>query len=521
MRRALVAAALAAACAEAPDPGPRPIERAPFLTRPAVAETLATLGQEAPEPVVPPAPEAGSDLEQEALGLVTFLVSASADFADAAFEDAARLGDPALPVLLAVFRDEALPRDDRRAALRLIGAIETPAAGLVLTREMADNEDPAMRALAAWKLETHPWDGCVIELLRRLKYEKDASVVPWIARALAAHGNYAGLESLDVLVSWYGTGSEAAGHLVSLAEQAGFEASLAGSAALRAAWDAGDPDGLLPPAEPTAWRHKDLWDRVSRLSEFELRGVDDSRYILSRLAPWAAPVLGEALRDESQLVRLHVAQALQRMGPRCAGALDDLVAALAEPGLAPTAARALGSSRAAAAEPVLVQAAAPGEAPALRVAAVRALGHLGRPPVLPALETMAVPAEGPAPFPELDQALVEARARLALETDPAGARPLLPRLLELARDPLLDGTTSTRVLEEWLLAEAAAVASPVDAGEPGDAEAGRPWPLELRAGWLALAQDPYLPPTPEQDAERRAARLALIDDVVAALGLAP
>ena len=503
-----LAAALAAACAPAPEPGPTPVERAAFATRPAVAEALARLEAEAPDPVLPDLPPEDSEPYQEARGLAVFLATARADLADAAFEDVKRLGDAAIPVLLELARDVAANVDDRRAALRLIGELGSPASGLALTREMADNPTPSLRAVAAWKLEGHPWDGCVTELLRRLKYEKDPSVVPWIARALASHGNYGGLGSLETLVAWYGTGTEAAGHLVDLAGKAGFEESLAGAAALSAAWAAGDPDGLLPAAEPSPRRELDAWRRIERLAEFQLRGVDDSRFILASLGAWAAPLLAEALHDEDAYVRLHVAQVLQRMGPRGAAAVPELVAALAEPGLAPTAAMALGASGSPEAEPVLLEATGAGEAPELRLAAVRALGLLGSPSALPALEELAATAT----FPELDQALVEAQVRVRIQEGSSSAH-LVPRLLELARDPSLDGTTSARVLREWIGAEAAAEASLAAPDVPAGAVESH-WTIALRDAWDALNPDPWSPPTPQEDAERRAAQLGLVDDLV-------
>ena len=62
---------------------------------------------------------------------------------------------------------------------------------------------------------------------------------------------------------------------------------------------------------------RELWRLVSDLSgeHFQLRGVDDARFILSRLGPWSAAEFAAALEDDDPYVRLHVAQVLERMGP--------------------------------------------------------------------------------------------------------------------------------------------------------------------------------------------------------------
>ncbi|MDF1799887.1 MAG: hypothetical protein P1V81_11975 [Planctomycetota bacterium] len=510
----LAALGLLPACGgEAPPTGPVAVERAPFPTRPVVREALAALLAEVPDPVIGdlPTAEADQELVGEVHGLVTFLSSATGGLVDAAFDDIQRLGDPAVPVLLSIFHDEERIRDERRSALRLLGSIETPTAALALTREMADNDDPALRALAAWKLEGHPEDLAVGPLLKRIKYESDASVVPWIARALASHGNYAGVEPLRVLVEWYGSGSEAAGHLVSLAEEAGFEASLAGAAELEATWLAADPDGRLPTPAVSPRRELDAWRWIAGLADFQLRGVDDGRFVLVSYGTWVTPLLAEALHDEDQYVRLHVAQALQRRGPRAAVALPDLVAALAEPGLAPTAAGALGALGNPAAEAALVACLGPVEPAELRVAAARALGELGRESSVSALEALlAAPAAGgPKAFPELEQAVVESLVRLGLDSDLPAATTRVPDLLRFSRDRFLDATTSMRVLREWIGAAA-------EAELEQDPEPESPGPaVTLRDAWDALAPDPFTPATPAEAAERRASRLALVEAALA------
>jgi hypothetical protein len=79
--------------------------------------------------------------------------------------------------------------------------------------------------------------------------------------------------------------------------------------------------------EPSLRLRLDTWRWISQLSgeHFQLRGVDDARIVLSQLGSWATGPLTEALHDADVYVRVHVAQCIERMGPRGLAAGPELL----------------------------------------------------------------------------------------------------------------------------------------------------------------------------------------------------
>lgn len=505
-----LAASLLSACAEAPPapptaPEPFPAFELHDVVGPKIQALEETLAAE-----TTPLPEAPADLDEQVEGLVLFLTSARGSMVDAAFDDAKRLGGLAVAPLYALYLDTARLPDERRSALRLLGELRTPSAIQILAEIAGKDPEPAMRSLAAWKLGTAGDDSIVPALLRALKYEKEAEVVPWLARSLAVHGNYAGGEALRVLANWQGAGGEAWVHLMQITADAAFGDTPADADALLTAWETGDPEGRLQltRSHSNGWRLA-LWRWVEVFEEFQLRGVDDGRYILSQMGPDAAAELIEALHDENRYVRTHVAQALGRMGPRGRGAAVTLAAGLGDSFLAPYAAEALGAVSALPrvseleiatrtplaplaldARTVLEDCTRVGRDPGLRLAGVRALGTLGDPAAAERLELLARESD----FPELQQAATESLAYIG-----QGQR-VAPRLIAYARRQDLDPGTSLRALRFWL----------------GEADrAGEPWATDAVAAWDALAPSPYAAPTAAEDQDRRAARLALLEAALA------
>jgi len=232
---------------------------------------------------------------------------------------------------------------------------------------------------------------------------------------------------------------------------------------------------------------REIWAWIDRLREFQLRGVDDARFILERLDADAARALALALHEDDVYVRVHAAQSLQRMGPRGAAAGPELLAALAEPELAPHAAEALGGVRFAPALGALVERTGAAQPPGLRLACVRALGFLGDPGALPALRALQGDASA-----ELSQAAAESVTLIDAE-DTDAAR----RLLAFLDDPRVDPASSERALRSWLYARGATA--------------------ELER-WDALAAPANTVEKPEETRRRRAERAALLQEYLASLG---
>ena len=523
----------ALACSDAPAPattGPAKLPEFPLrdVVRARIAALETQLSAE-----LDPTVEAPEDIREQVDGLVTFLTTAKGNLVDAAFEDVKRLGPAAVAPLITLFREELAgaaempeaPIDRRRSILRLLGDLDTPASATFLAEVASTEPSALLRSTASWKLAGMEQDFVVPELLKQLTYEKDPDAVVWLVRALAAHGNYSGLSALNVLVARQGADGPANVALWDIARGAGYDDPFE----LRFAWDAGDP--ALAVEGRSARYELALWRRMEIFTEFQLRGVDDSRNILSSLGQESAATLAEALHDENRYIRVHVAQSIGRMVRRGEAAAPMLAAALGDSIVAPNAAEALAEVASTRhfertpgfdAYPPLAAAALPGRDPGLRLAAVRALGVLGDARALDTLRELAQPNE----TPELRQAALEGLVLCSdLLSDAAEAHDHLRALGAHLDDPYVDPGSSLRAMLDWLQREhAAAAPPPITPPASGEVSDAAPEPsarftvlAEALDRWNAWAPNPYVPPSNAENAARRAARLAIVAAAVDAL----
>ncbi len=478
MRRLLPALLLlAAGCGG--EPGGLP----PFELYPALEQGLAQSAAGIP---AEDGPGDAEPLEPELVrGLVLTLAESTGRERTLPLEEIGALGDAATPTLAVIAAGGDAPPAHRMAAVELLAELGTPRAVEHVLQLAERSPEPWMRAQAAWRLGAVAADWTVPRLLKRLKYEVDEEAVVWIASALGRCGNHSGLEALYRL--WREGGNETV--RASAEARLGELSALAGTRdadELWQLWYVADPGGRLLRREPSARLSQEVWRHVEQLSgeHFQLRGVDDARFVLSSLGAWATAPLSEALHDRDVYVRVHVAQVLERMGPRATLAGPALVDALAEPGLGPDAALALGSVAYPSAEPILRRLASdPGTDHGLRVACATSLGRIGLSASAPALEALL--AEGtPA-----DLRLAAARSLCELGLGGSGAA---LHLREVLADPRADRFGAELALSRWL------------ASLEGSAAA------ELRAAWEALAPPPGAITTPAEDRERLAARAALL-----------
>lgn len=471
----LVLCALAGGSCARREEAPR-IEHAPV-----VRDRLERLERElvaARPPAQPPA-----DLDPEhAPGLVHMLATSGGRERSLVLEEARALGEALVPALAAIAADSERAPAERVAACELLEATGTASSAAVLIELVEKAPETWMRAQCAWRLRGTGRDEFVPRLLLRLKYEREAEPALWVASALGDFRNYAGLAklwSLSAEAPVEELRTAAAGQLARLASEAG----VGDAAEHYRLWHAGDPLGRLPRHEPSLALQVELWRWIAALAEYQLRGVDDARFVLSNLGSYAVQPLCDALRDLSPHVRVHAAQCLERMGPRAVSAGAELVHALDDPSIAADAAAALGAIGYPAAERALRARLAPTQAHELRVACAKALGRLALPESRAELEHLLDPAE---PL-DLRQACAEALVGVG-----AGERavPLLHRLL---RAPEADRFGAEAALERWLRSLDAALAR------------------ETLGAWLARAPEAGRIPSPEEAGARLEARAELLD----------
>lgn len=439
MRR-LVSLLLLAGCGgDAPAPVPVAAASAPLRSE-IVAARRAQLGPGLESPADPGAPDGATrELVEAVLGALS---SGEADFRALAREDARSLAPAGVAELVRVLRDPGAEGELRAGVAEVLGALATPHALDALVTAIEKAEEPWLRAQCGFWLGQTGRDVVLPRLALRLKYEKDYATAFWMADALARFGHLAGVEAM--LTVWRGTEDETlrAQSAARLGELAGARAC-ADAGELLARWQAGE---LPPPPEPfapSAELQAEAWRWIASLGAWNLRNVDDARFVLVRLEEWVVPLLVEALGDSDVYVRLHVLQVLERRGPRARGAREGVTGMLDEARLAPAAAQTLGALGDAAAAPALERALTSPD-PELAVAAAAALGRLGHGASIPALQAAFAGARGL----DLREACAIARLDLGDDTAQAFVRACLT-------DPLADGGAAEAALARWLVRTAA------------------------------------------------------------------
>ncbi len=484
--RALPLALAALAChSETPAPELAPV----------VAQAIERLEREVASSADAASPAVPEDLEERCAGLLEAVASSRDALRSIALEELALLGEPAVPVLAATLGARETAPAARGAAAEALGRIGSPAAAEALVAVLessrgAEEPEPWLYELCAGELGRAGVDAIVPRLVLCLKYETDHEAAVVIADALARLGNLSGLDALSVIVR-DGVSETARLRATGVLERLRLELGCADPAELERAWRQGDAAHLPPPPRSARYRLA-VWRLIAALDEWQLRGVDDARFVLSRLGPDDARALAEALRDRSVYVRVHAAQCLERMGPRAAPAGPQLVAALDDPALAPQAATALGALEFAPAAEGLRARLDPKYAPDLRLAAARALGRLAPLGLEQDLKGL-LAADEPA---ELQAAAAESIVAAARGDVAPSALAVPLRLLARA---LTSGELEPRgpeaALEAWIARRA----------EVGDAQ-----DAATLQDWRAVSAEP--------EAARLAARAELLREPLAALG---
>ena len=403
MRSAVLLLALLAGCEKPAAPS-----ASVFELRDVVAPRVAELQSAAiaPSSVVAPSEE----VREELSGMLETLASPRSSMRDAVLEDLRSRRELFVGALASAAADASRSNEWRGAAIEALAFLDMPAAIDALLQALQTSPDAWVRAACAWEMTGLKHDRILPRVLLRLRYEVDEETAIALAGLLASFGNYAGVDGVCVVRDRARTPE-----LVALAnEQLAALAAAAGvrdGEELRAQWLSGELESRLPAREVSKALEFETWKCIQTLGEWDLRVVDDRRFILTHMNIWVVDALAQTLRDKNVYLRVHAAQCLERMGPRAKAAGPQLLEALEESRTASAAAAALGALLYAPAAERLERALSNPRDPELANAAARALGALAQPRSIPALRR--------AFAPELAPDLRQAAAESLLAIDPS------------------------------------------------------------------------------------------------------
>jgi HEAT repeat protein len=349
--------------------------------RAALCLGLALAGCERRPAEEPPPPLPSPRLEPRQAHFERLAAGAPPAPAEADLAEARQLLEPAFVSELGDARLAA----KSRAALRA-----DPHAGAVLEGALA-HASPEVRAGAAAELGALDRPAALVPLVLRLKYEQDPVVLVHVADGLARRGCGAGLDRLLAALRDAATADLAGQRAIDLLRQHGddpgetptWEAIARGLRALQDRWRG---TGRLRDGAPgldDALRAR-LAGLVAALQGFQLRPVDDARFVLARVGELALSLLREAVSAVEPYLRTHALEVLRDLGPAASTLAADVLPLLADPLSRTDAARALGALRAKDAVPHLVAWLRSADVE-LRAAAAGALGPLGDRATLPLL----------------------------------------------------------------------------------------------------------------------------------------
>lgn len=281
---------------------------------------------------------------------------------------------------IALQRVEADPRTAARAERALL---DHPHAAFALEPALADDK-PEIRRRAAWLVGRTGRSVLQIPLLLRLKYELDPDAVLWVADALQHLGNDSGLLWLDAAMGQEKTADQAGQLAIAICQERGRKVSEPPTYAelqksmreFDAAWKrtgVGGRPGVAAP-DPVELQAR-FAEHLATTEGFQLRPIDDARYVLTRSGRLPLPLLKKAVGASEQYLRVMALEVLAEVGPCLRDAGPDVVPLLGDPLTSAHAVRALGEIGEATAVPFLrpLLASLDGE---LRCAAVQSLGLL-------------------------------------------------------------------------------------------------------------------------------------------------
>ncbi|MHC4077465.1 MAG: HEAT repeat domain-containing protein [Planctomycetota bacterium] len=248
-----------------------------------------------------------------------------------------------------------------------------------------EHDEAAVRSNAAYELGRCATQAAILPLLKRLKYEQEPLVRVWVASALAGLGNHAGLQDLVAGMERNDTAQQAGGQAIGILKALGAEVGERPTydelkERLRDLHRKWRRTGIVAagkwPQAPDELTTARIAAHVADLEGFQLRPVDDARFVLGRAGVLPLALLREAVQASETYVRNHALEIVRDLG-RVAGPLGPkILPLLADPLSQTYAAQALGSVGERQALPHLLLMLRSPQAE-LRATAAGALGPLG------------------------------------------------------------------------------------------------------------------------------------------------
>lgn len=276
---------------------------------------------------------------------------------------------------------------DRVQAMAKRNLLEAEDAFWILERSLA-HDDVNMRGMAARELGSHGTQASILPLLKRLKYEQDPGVLVSVVDSLVKLGNHAGLPKLVALMERADSAQRAGMQTIEILKGLGIETGERPTYGQLKGWlrdlhrrwrqtgvveKAGGDKGPREPDELTTTR---VARHLAQLEGFQLRPVDDSRFVLGRAGVLSLGLLGEAVQAKEPYLRNHALEIVGGLGRPARSLGDKILPLLADPLSRVYAAQALGNIGATQALPHLLAMLESPE-PEARAAAAEALGPLG------------------------------------------------------------------------------------------------------------------------------------------------
>lgn len=256
-----------------------------------------------------------------------------------------------------------------------------------------EHQDSAVRSNAAFQLGELGKQCSLIPLAKRLKYEMDPEAKVWAAAAMAKLGSYAGLPTLIDAMNM--TVAQTAGlQSIDICKRAGIELPDQPTydelrAFLRDLYRGWQRTGAVPNMKDgttaTPQTEGRIAERLLHLPDFQLRPVDDTRYIVARLGQLGLPLLKEALHAKQPYLRMHTVEIVYQLGPVAHDLGNDVLPLVTDELTSCEAARALGAIHADGALAQILPMLHASDAEE-RAAAAEAIGLLGDPGGKPALQ---------------------------------------------------------------------------------------------------------------------------------------
>lgn len=285
---------------------------------------------------------------------------------------------------------------DRRLAARSASALRDDAAARWALEEALTHDDAAVRIGALDLLGELRLQASIPPLLMRLKYELTPQPRLAVLRALARLGNGAGLAELVASFARTDLAENAGAYAIEVLRLAGKEPGEAPSweqlgAALNALADEWTTTGAVaslpaPKAEPDLLLVR-FARHLAALSGFQLRPVDDTRFVLSHAGTAGLSLLRPCLLAQEPLLRSHSLEIVRQLGVVGAPLRDAVQQLLGDKLTRAEAVRTLGRLRAIEFAP-LVRERLQHPDFEVRCAAAGALGPIGDKGAIPALQQL-------------------------------------------------------------------------------------------------------------------------------------